>query len=593
MLLSKIASRLLFRLSATGCAAAFAVSLSGCTAMISGDGTAPTGAGAQPGNSSGNATGSGGGSSVPGGGTSPSGGTSPGSSETLKPFAPATQSLHRLTGSQFQNSLTALLGQVTPGQIEDDSYIGGFATVGAGVIVTSSTGVEQYQEAIDAALDQVFADTTRRAQLVGCTPKTPLDSACAQTFVKTFGRLAWRKPLTQAQIDRYATLAVSAGTSLSDSYGGLRWAASGLLQSPYFLYRSERGVPVTGATDRNKYTPYELASKLSFFIWNSTPDAALLDSAESGELATADGYQKQAERLLDSAQGHESIVNFAREFMRTDRLLGMAKDAVSYPTFSDTLSAAMGTEVLRLWESTAFDSDSNALELFTTQRSFVNKELGAMYGLDTSTLSADSFSAVTFPASSGRSGILTAAAALSTAANQKEGSPTLRGRFMREKFQCLTVPDPPANVVTTLEDPPAGVVYTKRERMVNHEKVPSCAACHTLMDPLGFALEHFDAIGAYRSTDSGKPIDTTGKIGDQSFDGAQSLGQVLAASPDTAPCMVRNIYSYAAGHEIADTEEVVVKDLATGFGASGNKLRALILSLITSDGFNFVSPESP
>lgn len=593
MELSKIANGLRSGFGMACSTATLVLGLSGCTAGVADNVPPSGGAGSIPGQvipGGGSANPSGGMGNTPSGSGAGAGGTG---STALKPFVPAASSLHRLTRTQFQNSLTALLGKVTISDIEDDSYIGGFATVGAGVIVTSSTGVEQYQVAIDAALDQVFADTARRNTLVGCTPKTPLDAACAQSFVKTFGRLAWRKPLSQAQLDRYSNLAVSAGTSLSDSYAGLRWAASGLLQSPNFLYRSELGTPVAGSPDRNKYTPYELASRLAFFIWNSTPDLALLDSAESGELATADGYEKQAQRLLDTPQGHESIVNFAREFLRTDRLLGMAKDAAAYPQFSDALSAAMGTEVLRMWESAAFETDSNALDLLTTQQTFVNKDLGAMYGLDTSALSAGTFSPVTFPASSGRAGILTTAAALATQANQKEGSPTLRGRFLREKFQCLTIPDPPANVVTTFEDPPAGVVYTKREKMVNHEKVPTCAACHTLMDPLGFALEHFDAIGAYRATDSGKPIDTSGTIGDQAFNDAPSLGKVLAAAPETAPCLVRNVYSYATGHAVVDTEEIAVKDLATAFASSGNRLRALVLALVTSDAFTFVAPESP
>jgi hypothetical protein len=176
---------------------------------------------------------------------------------------------------------------------------------------------------------------------------------------------------------------------------------------------------------------------------------------------------------------------------------------------------------------------------------------------------------------------------------QIEGSPTLRGRFIREQFLCLTIPEPPPNVVTTLTDPPAGVTYTKRQKMINHEASPDCAACHGFMDPLGFSLEHFDAVGAYRATDSGLPIDTTGKLDDQAFADSVALGGLLAASPKTAPCLVRNIYSYAAGHAIPDSEEVVVRDLAAGFTTAGNHLRSLILDIVNSDGFNFVSPESP
>ena len=447
------------------------------------------------------------------------------------------------------------------------------------------------RRAIDSALDQAFADTKRRAQLIGCTPQTPLDSACAQSFVKSFGRLAWRRPLTQAQLDRYAALAQSSATALSDSYAGLRWAASALLQSPYFLYRSERGSSVPGMADRNQYTSFELASKLAFFLWNSTPDGDLLDAAESGALATPAGLSAQIDRLLSAPQGQEAIVNFAREFTRTDNLIGMPKDASTYPSFTSTLSVAMGEEVLRLWQN-AFESDSDALGLFTTQQTFANKELGALYGLDTSGLAANTFSAVTLPASQGRSGLLTTAAMLSLQATQIEGSPTLRGRYIRQQFQCMTIPDPPPGVVTTLPSTGPGT-FTKRQKMLVHESQPSCAGCHSLMDPLGFPLEHFDAVGAYRATDSGLEIDTSGKLGDQSFADAVGMGQILAASPATAACLVQKIYTYAVAHPIPNSEQVIVNDLSSAFSASGNRLPSLISKIVTSDAFKFTSPESP
>jgi Protein of unknown function (DUF1592)/Protein of unknown function (DUF1588)/Protein of unknown function (DUF1595)/Protein of unknown function (DUF1585)/Protein of unknown function (DUF1587) len=573
---SKIAVEPCFGLAAAG--SMLVLALAACTGVVGGG---------SPGSGHGSGiTGNGG----PLGSTTGSGGAS--QTQPPLPFSPAPESMHRLTKSQFQNSLTALLGSAPTGELDGDSYIGGFATVGAGSVVTSANGVQNYQIAIDAALDQVFADTTRRGALLGCVPQTPLDTACAQSFLKTFGRLAWRRPLTQAQLDRYTTLATSSATALSDSYGGLRWAASALLQSPYFLYRSERGTPVAGKADRNQYTPYELASKLAFFLWNSTPDAALLDAAESGALATPAGMRAQVDRLLAAPQGHEAIVNFPREFMRTDNLVGMPKDASTYPNYTSTLPAAMGGEVLSLWENTAFESDSNALALFTTRQTFANKELGALYGLDTSSLASDTFSPVTLPESQGRSGLLTTAAMLSLEATQIEGSPTLRGRFIRQKFQCMPIPDPPPGVVTTLPTTGPGV-FTKRQKMVTHEAQPTCAACHGLMDPLGFPLEHFNAIGAYRATDSGLQIDTSGSLDDKTFADAVDMGKILAASPATASCIVQNIYSYAVGHAVPDTEQVVVSDLSTAFAASGNRLRALILKVVTSDGFMFTSPESP
>jgi hypothetical protein len=143
-----------------------------------------------------------------------------------------------------------------------------------------------------------------------------------------------------------------------------------------------------------------------------------------------------------------------------------------------------------------------------------------------------------------------------------------------------------------LPDVPAGTV-TKRDRMIAHEAQPTCAACHQSMDPLGFALEHFDAVGAYRATESGLTIDTSGTMDGSSFTGSVDMGKILATSDKTAPCMARNLYTYAVGHAVPSTEEIVVSNLASSFSSSGNKLRALLLKIVASDGFTFVSPESP
>jgi hypothetical protein len=136
-------------------------------------------------------------------------------------------------------------------------------------------------------------------------------------------------------------------------------------------------------------------------------------------------------------------------------------------------------------------------------------------------------------------------------------------------------------------------VFTKRQKMITHEAQPSCSACHGLMDPIGFALEHFDAIGAYRATDSGLQIDTSGTLDDQPFADAVDMGKLLAASPATGPCIVQNIYSYAVGHAVPDSEQAAIQDLSQAFASSGNRLRALIQKIVTSDGFMFTSPESP
>jgi hypothetical protein len=518
-------------------------------------------------------------------------------------ITPATpQTFRRLTEGQFKNSLRTLLGDVTVGAVEEDSHDGGLAAIGATQIVTSPDGVEKYQTAIDAALDAVFADPTKRTALVSgtgaaCTPKmitAPVaNDACTNAFIARFGRLAWRRALTAAETARYATLATTATQSLADAYAGARWAASALLQSPNFLYRPELGQAMPGRADLRQLTNLEMASRLAFFLWEGPPDDALLLAAESGQLTSVDGIRQQAQRLIASPTGRNAVTGFVRDFFWLGRLDGTAKDSTLFPQFTPTLRASMGEELTRLWAFAAFDQDGSALDLFTTRHTFVNKELATLYGLPTTGLSDTTFSAVDLPATGPRLGFLSTAALLSINADQKEGSPTLRGKFIREDLLCQTIPPPPNNVDTTLPDPPAGVVFTRREKLERHRTSPTCAACHQLMDPLGFPLESFDAIGRYRTTDAGKPIDASGSLGTVSFDGLPGLAAALAASPEAASCMVKHIYRYATGSAQAQGEDVAVNNLVTSFAAEGYRLRALLTDIVTSEGFRLLTPVQP
>jgi hypothetical protein len=490
--------------------------------------------------------------------------------------------------------MRALLGNVPLSTVEEDSHDGGLATIGATQIVTSPDGVEKYQVAIDAALDAAFADTTKRAALLtgaSCPPKISTSDACTNAFIARFGRLAWRRTLTPAEVTRYTTLAGTATQSLADAYAGARWAASALLQSPNFLYRAELGQPVSGRTDVRQLTNTEMASRLAFFLLESAPDDALLTAAEGGKLASVDDIRTQAQRLISLPAGRNAITGFVRDFFWLGRLDSTAKDAALFPQFSPTLRTAMGQELTRMWEAMAFDQDGSALDLFTTRHTFVTKELATLYGLPTTGLTDTALTAVDLPATGARVGFLGTAALLSMNADQKEGSPTLRGKFVREELLCQIIPPPPGNVDTTLPDPPAGVTYTKREKLEMHRTLPTCAACHGLMDPLGYPLESFDAIGNYRTTDAGKPIDASGSLDGQAFSGLPGLADALKATPAAASCMVKHLYRYATGSADAQGEPVAISELSAGFAGGGYRLRALVTDIVASDGFRLLTPQ--
>ena len=577
---------------------ALAIGALGCTGTIgtpgnqsrlsgSGSGTATGGSG----------TSNGTGTTTAGSGTGGSGAAASGTgggAPTIA-FAPASGAFKRLTATSFQNSLNDLLGgPVTVGDLEPDSWeVGGFATVSAGTVSVSELGVEEYQTAIDAATTQAFADTTRRNKLLGCAPKSTSDTACFQSFVTAFGHLAFRQALTPAQVSRYATVASTVATSMKDAYEGMRAAMNAILLSPYFLYRTEKGAPASGSPFW-QYTSSEMAGRLSYFLTNSTPDATLMSLVDSNGLQTATAVRSQADRLLSTPAGRQSIGNFAAEMFQLQVITGRGKDPTLYPQYNASLQWGMMQEIPLMLASLVFDQKASAMTMFTTHNTFVNKDLAALYGLPTTGLTSTAMAAATLPSTGLRVGLLGTAAYLSINGSQKEGSPTLRGKFIREILMCQDIPPPPPNVNTMLVDPPAGQVLTKRQRLLQqHESVTTCAACHSLMDPLGLTLENFDAIGGYRDTDQGLPIDVTGTLDGTNFNGPLEFGQLLSQKPAVASCLVRSLYRYSTGHVEIPSEAPVLYDLGQKFAASGYQLRDLMLDLVSSDGFRYVAAATP
>jgi len=499
--------------------------------------------------------------------------------------------LRRLTRAQFSNAMQDLLAvSVDETQLDPDSWDGNFAVIGASTVVTSANGVEQYHAAVESALTTVFADATKRSKLLGCTPSaTPSTDSCLRGFLGSFGRRAWRRPLETTEVDRLASVAQVAATALASPVEGAHWATVALLTSPNFLYRPELGT--MGADGALHFTGFEMASRLSFLLWNRVPDAALLDSAEKGELSTTAGIRTAVQRLLDAPAGRQAVGDFAEEYMRLDRVLTQAKDPSLFPEYDAALQAAMVKDMRGTWESIAFDDQGSALSLFSTKKVVVNASLAKLYGLDATGLTNTTFKTLALPDNSPRIGILGKAGFLSQFANQKEGSPTLRGKFMRDALMCRSIPPPPGNVTAMLTEPPADQPMTKRQRLELHRSSASCAASHGLMDPLGLPLETYDAIGRSRTTDRGLQIDSSGDLDGVAVSNAQALGVAMSTNANVAQCLVHRYYSYASGHPERDVDGSVVNALSASFQASGYKLRDLIVETVTHDAFSAVAPQ--
>lgn len=554
--------------------------VAGCTAELGG--TSP----GQGGSQSPTGPGAGGSGAVAGAGSNA--GAGGGGSQVA--FSPAPGSFKRLTISELKNSLTALLGNVPVSELEKDTPVSGFAKVGGSTVSVSLNGVRQYQLAIEAATAAVFSDKARASALVGCTPQGATDTACFRSFIQRFGRMAWRRALTQAELDRETALAQTLAQTLLDANEGLRATTNAILQSPNFLYRLERGEPDTSSTFW-RYTGYEVASRLSYFLTNSGPDADLIGAAEQGMLGTADGVRAQAERLLATDAGRESVRNFAMELFSLDIVAGRAKDPKLFPDYTPSLQQAMIREVPSMLEDLVFSQGAPATDLFTTRTTFVNADLAKLYGLDATNATATSWTKVTLPSDGLRAGFFGTGAFLSQFANQKEGSPTTRGKFIRTTLLCQVIPNPPKDVSPVLPEDTSGVPSTKRDRLAKHREAGgTCNGCHSKMDPLGLPLENFDAIGAFRTTEQGLPIDVSGDLDGVPFNGPVELGKAVSQSPEAAGCMVRNLYRYATGVAEADGQEPTIAQLAAQFETEGRDLRKLMVGLVTSDGFRLVLP---
>ncbi|MDC0675067.1 DUF1592 domain-containing protein [Nannocystis radixulma] len=506
------------------------------------------------------------------------------------PFAPAEPVLPRLTVSQYRNAIEHLLGPGLPGTpLEPDTNPYLFYNIGATSTFISELGVQQYEEAADHLSRAVFDDPARREALVGCVPATPGD-ACVQGFLGTFGRRAYRRPFTAEELTRWTDVANQ--LSQGDAWRGLQFAVAGILQSPHFLYRVELGEPDPGDPTRLRFTGWEMATRVSFLLWNSPPDDLLLDAAGNGDLYTDAGLLAEAERLLDDPRARVAMQEFFAQYLDLARLDHVTRDPARWPMFSPTMTRSMRTEVQLLVDDLIHRSDSDIRQLFSTRHTFVNAELAKLYDVAAEGASPITFVPVDLPADGPRAGILTLGAFLTMNAHETITSPTNRGKYLRERVLCQIIPPPPGDVDTDLGDDENMDAQTVREKLEQHQNDPVCAGCHSIIDPPGFLFEHFDSIGAYRTLDNGYPIDATGNLDNIPLDGARDLAEALKTDPRVGRCIVNQLYRHATGRLAETSEQPALEALEQRFIKADHRFKQLLLDLVVSEAFRTVAEET-
>jgi mono/diheme cytochrome c family protein len=502
-------------------------------------------------------------------------------------FVPAPGGVKRLTLAQYRNSIRDLLGAkvVVPGDLEPDTLVSGSAAVGAARIVISRQATEKFAHAAFRMARAAVADEGWRRQYLTCDPDQRFDAGCAGEFLEHFGRRAWRRPLAAEEKARYLALVrVSGGRRMAD---GLAAAVAGLLQSPHFLYRVEVGVPDPQDASRRVLTSFEMASRLSYFLWGAPPDEPLLDAAATGRLATDEGLRVEAERMLASPRARDTVTTFFAELLRLDKLDKLAQFEAKYKQVSPTLGPAMRTETLRVVEEIALAPDRDFREIFDARFTYLNGELARLYGFPAP---ADdrSFVRVELPPSSPRVGILGHGSFLAINAHPTAPSPTKRGRYIRQSLLCQAVPPPPPDVSTKLPKD-EGPARTTRQKLAVHRKNAQCAGCHKAMDPMGLAFETFDGIGAYRDKENGLPIDPSGELDGVPFEDPRGLGSLLRHNPKVGVCVARHLYRFALGHLENEGEEPLLAELGQGLERDGYRFLSLVLNVVKSRGFRYLS----
>ena len=465
-----------------------------------------------------------------------------------------------LGGKAFDNNESSL--QVTPGLWAD------------------------YQRAAEEVALQITSDSAALAKILPADMPGDL-AGKRDAFLTSFGKRAFRRPLSEEEVSRFAALfdqAPSLDPAADPFVGGVRLALEGFLQSPFFVYRPELG---TTPRDDGKIqlSVYEVATRLSYALWGTMPDDALLGSAETGTLDDVAGVEAEARRLLEDPRARDTIVHFHDQLYDADQYLGIDKSLTAYPDFDPAIGEDMRKELSLFVDGVVFGQKGSLSDLLTSRTTFVNARLAKLYGLDATGLDDATWKEVELPEGE-RSGLLTRAGFLAWKGTKSQPDTILRGVFVNRRILCQDLGDPPAAAMGAK----LGDEKTDREKVWALTGKGTCGeTCHgTYIDPVGFAFEHYGAMGEYRTQDNGYPVDATGAFpftdGTASFDGAAEFSAAVAEAEQTHRCYAGYWLEYVFGRDQKKQDAALVKDLAAA-SKKGASAVDIVIQLVTSDDF--------
>jgi hypothetical protein len=491
--------------------------------------------------------------------------------------------VRRLTNIEYNNTVGDLLGD-TSGPARDfaaDVAQDGFTNNALGQSV-SPVLTEQYLAAAEALSR---AATANLSGLLGCDPAAAGESACVGEFIRSFGKRAWRRPLSPAEEGRLTSIFSIARAEFPLDVS-VQLVLQVILQSPQFLYLLEIPSATLAATPGSVVAldNWQVASRLSYFLLGSMPDPQLLAAAEAGELSTPEQVAAQARRLLGLPRARERIGLFFTEWLYLRNIEREQKDPKLFPKYSLELGSLLQQQVQLFGTSIILDQAGSAADLLTAPYTYMTPELAPIYGV--APPPEPGFTRVDLDPTR-RAGLLTHVGILASLAKANQTDPVHRGKFVRERLLCETVSPPPPNANIT--PPEISPDATTRERFNQHRANPACAGCHALMDDIGLGFEHYDAIGEWRDTENGEAIDATGTIAgsdvEGDFDGAIELAHKLAQSQQARECFAQTWFRFAHGRSVTEADMGQIARLTETFNDSSSPILELLVQVTQTRAF--------
>lgn len=501
--------------------------------------------------------------------------------------APGRTPLRRLTGTEYNNTVRDLLNDTTQpaNKFPPPEESSGFLNNGDAYKTT-----DLHVEAWLNAAEKLATDYRTAGKLT--LPCAADAQNCATQFIKDFGQKVFRRPLTDAEVASYLAR-FNAGLNGGSFEEGLEWVVGRFLQSPHFLYRVETETEGKPAGTVVPLSDYSIATRLSYFLWSTMPDADLFAAAAAKQLSTVEGVATQAARMM-AAPGFAATLNsFHAQWVGWEHVFGTEKVTPTTPAWDSNLQVDM-IEESQLFVKSIYENKGTLKNLLTDSHTFVNSRLAQFYGIPF-TGTGNEFVRVDNVAH--RFGLLTQPSILAGHAHPNQSAPVKRGELVRKHLLCTEPQPPPMGLVITL--PEVTPDMTTRQRFEAHRTMPSCNACHVLLDPLGIPLENYDEFGRWRDMDQGKPVDATGgltlvaSLGNQTeaamapVNGPAELGDKLAALPEARQCMVFNWFRYAMGHTEEEADTCTLTNLFERFDTSQQNMHDLLVGIATSDGFRY------